>query len=115
LFCGYDLGSGKRGQIAAPPAGAARAARIEGVRQLALGVPALIGATALLLLPLTIFRMLAIVALPAAGGLCARGLSSLAQAKRYDKKQRLFEESTAAMLPASASESSSIAIPTTRR
>ncbi len=113
-FCGYDLATGKRGRIDAPPRGAARASRREGVRWVIIGTPAVVGALLLLVLPLTLTKLLAIGAIPAAGGLLARGLVALAQAKRWDKKQRLFDEQNVPMLASSSEEGSVVAVPSVK-
>ena len=115
-FCGYDFNTGKRGKIEAPPPNAASDARKQGWMLVVVGIPAMLGAALLLLLPSMMTRVAALVALPAAGGVFAKGLTSLAQAKRWDLKQRLAEEMRPSVAASSsATHESSAAIPTLRR
>ncbi len=110
-FCGYDFRTGKRGAIEPPEAGAAAAARKQGIVLVAVGIPAVLGALLLLALPSIITRVVSLfVALPAAGGVVARGMNRIGQARRWDLKQRLYDE-THAQLAAAAADESPVAVP----
>lgn len=94
-FCTYDFRTGKRGAIDPPPPGAARECRAKGVLLVAFSVPAVLLSILLIVFPVIPFaRILAMFFfVPAAGGVAARGLTLLAQARRWDLKPKLYEES----------------------
>lgn len=93
-FCGYNFDTGRRGLIEAPPVGAAAKARRDGIVLVAVGVPAVLLSALVLVFPIIpLGRLLALfVLLPASGGMVAKGLNGIAQGKRWDLKQRLYDE-----------------------
>jgi hypothetical protein len=106
----------RRGAIEPPVAGAARAARREGFVLLIGGVPLTFAALLLLLVPLMPVRIVAIlVAIPGAAGVIARGLHLRAQAKRWELKQRLYDEMRAPEGSAASGGTESVAVPPFRR
>jgi hypothetical protein len=93
-FCTYNLLTGRRGVVEAPPPGAVRQTRRQGVLLLAVGVPALLVSTFLMIVPFVeISRIVTVLFfLPASGGMVARGLNQLAQSRRWQLKQKLHDE-----------------------
>jgi hypothetical protein len=65
----------------------------------------------LLVLPSLLFRLAALVAIPAAGGVLAKGLNLRAQARRWDLKQRLFDESAAPDMASTGAAGGPTAVP----
>ena len=96
-FCGYNFRTGARGKVEAPPTNAARDARRKGLALVSAGVPLVVVCCVGLILPSTIFRAILIFgAIPTAGGIVAKGMNLLSQARRWDLKQRLADESQTA-------------------
>jgi hypothetical protein len=111
-FCGYDLRTGKRGHIDPPPAGAAADMRRRGTLQLTLGVLAVLGAVAVLLL---ISQLFGLLALTGAGGVLGRGMYMISQARRWDQKQRLYDEQQPLLAGAADDTGAPVAVSSTLR
>jgi hypothetical protein len=91
-FCGYNFRTGKAGVVEPPPPGAAAQSRAEGIKLVVVGAPLTLLACLLFVLPGSL-KIIALFAVPAAGGVFAKGLTALAQAKRWDLKQKLADAS----------------------
>src|SRR5689334_7640924 len=106
-FCGYDVRTGKRGKIDAPPPGAAAKARRDGVAVLSLGGLAVLGA---LVFMFAFSNVIGFAGVTAAFGIVGRGMYLISQARRWDLKQRLHDEMSAP-LPALSEGGSTVAVP----
>lgn len=106
-FCGYDMRTGRRGHIEPPPEGAAARAWREGLAHLFLGCTCValgFGAT------LTFLRLLGIAVISGAGGMVGRGMYLVSVARRFAKKQRLFDEQRLLAGPATGEDGSVVAV-----
>ena len=111
-FCGYDFNTNKRGRVDAPPEGAAATARRQGMLQIAGGAVGILAGAVAVLLP---GRFVGIFVMSASGGVLGRGMYLVSQARRWDLKQRLYDEQQAAQLASTSEGGASVAIPSSLR